>query len=235
MRLPNIYPKVHNRQERTVLSSWVSECGKRTKQEDRYGEVTGECFVLADGVGGLPSGELASSTAVETALWAYRASKAKPYSWKDRRLLIHRIFRAAHAAVRANVHGATDSATTLLVVIVGELKVHVGHVGDTVLYLFRNQSIRLLTEPDRSTDTVVTKAIGVPKKPTEPTILVFEPEKNDILILLTDGIFDWVTPDDIIKEIMKEQTDEERLHHLVTLAVNLGSSDNMTGGIIRIQ
>ena len=45
---------------------WGQRPGGRTQQEDRFGNFGDECFVLADGVGGLPHGEVAAELAVET-------------------------------------------------------------------------------------------------------------------------------------------------------------------------
>jgi PPM family protein phosphatase len=238
MRLPKASIVRQPKTGRTITSTWITDRGARISQQDVFGEEPGECFFLADGVGGLPHGDIAAKTAIDTALWAYTSSKLKPYAWKDRRLLVNRIFKSADRAIRvkAREFNGEELATTLLVVVVGGFKIHVGSVGDTVAYLWHNKTVQLLTKRDRQTANVLTKALGIGEDFPVPSITVLDHEPGDAFLLLTDGIADWVTEDELFEACTNTSftSDHQILEYLVKVAVDQGSLDNMTGGIIRV-
>src|SRR3990167_8511195 len=70
--------------------------GMRETQEDYFVNYNDECFVICDGVGGLPHGEVASKLACDTAVWAYKLVRQRRTYWKDRKLFLKRIFRTTN-------------------------------------------------------------------------------------------------------------------------------------------
>src|ERR1700690_171609 len=129
----------------TIFSAFVQDQGERDSQEDAFYQEKDECFALADGVGGMPHGQVAAQLAAEAAVWTYKLTKFKPFYWNDKKLLAGRIFRSANWRVynkRREVGFEDGLASTLLVVLVSDRKFYVYHAGDTVAILYRNNTLR---------------------------------------------------------------------------------------------
>jgi len=89
----------------------------------------GAVAVLADGVGGMHKGEVASRLAVETALKTFRDAT----EGQSEQQLLTRIFNAANLAVYdkgMENHGKSRMATTLAAVVLRNNEITVGNVGD---------------------------------------------------------------------------------------------------------
>src|SRR5690349_11578970 len=104
----------------------------------------GAVAVLADGVGGLNRGEVASQLAVETALQAFREAP----DGKSPQQLLSQMFNAANLAVYdkgMEDHGKSRMATTLCIAVFRNNEVVVGNVGDSRVYLVHKGEIRQLS------------------------------------------------------------------------------------------
>src|SRR5215470_16958506 len=103
----------------------------------------GAIAAIADGVGGLSSGDIASRMAVDIALNTFKTSpkggKATP--------ILTQIFNEANLDIYNFGMQAEQRrmATTLSVCIFRNKEVAIGHVGDTRIYLVRNGQIKRLT------------------------------------------------------------------------------------------
>jgi serine/threonine protein phosphatase PrpC len=115
----------------------------RTSNEDRcYTDDERGVFLVVDGIGGHPGGEIAAEIAVDTIRLALLNSRG-PAAW-----------RVQSAIVEANnvIHKAADAnpawsgmSCVLTLALVEDNRVTVGHVGDSRLYLIWNGAIRKLT------------------------------------------------------------------------------------------
>src|SRR5207247_5119649 len=105
--------------------------------------VHGSIAAVADGVGGLSSGEIASQMAIDIALNTF---KTAPRGGKPNPIL-EQIFKEANLDIYNFGLEAEQSrmATTLSACIFRNKEVSVGHVGDTRVYLVRNGQIKRLT------------------------------------------------------------------------------------------
>lgn len=132
---------------------------KRTHNEDSYAIIPEENLVIvADGMGGHASGEVASKMAVEAmkeffeatakdpdATWPYKMDKNKSY--EENRLATGvklanlRIYEAAQREPRYRGMG-----TTIVVCLAVREGLIIGHVGDSRLYRIRGKAIDQLTE-----------------------------------------------------------------------------------------
>jgi serine/threonine protein phosphatase PrpC len=117
-------------------ASILSEPGGRPYNEDRCGYVAcggSHCWVLADGLGGHGSGEVAAALAVEAILSDFQTSAEISTS----RMLA--CLSSGHAAVVAgqNGNGAhSQMYTTAVVLMAAQGFACWGHVGDSRLYYF---------------------------------------------------------------------------------------------------
>ena len=108
-------------------------------------EKQGSVALLADGVGGLSKGEVASRLAVDTALDMFRQTPpGLDPPGTLRRMFLAACARVHDASLREN-QGKT-MATTLVVTIVRNRVAHIAHVGDSRAYLIRKKKIFRLTK-----------------------------------------------------------------------------------------
>src|SRR4051812_46197915 len=132
---------------------------KRNDNEDNFLMLPEEhLFVVADGMGGHSSGEIASKIAVEElaeffrltakdldATWPYKMDKTRNYD-ENRlatgiKLANMRIFERASAEQKFKGMG-----TTIVTVHFAQHGAYVGHVGDSRVYFFRAGVLKQLTE-----------------------------------------------------------------------------------------
>ncbi|OZC02725.1 PP2C family protein-serine/threonine phosphatase [Rubricoccus marinus] len=153
----------------------LSHAGGRATNQDCAGwrEADGAtCWVLADGLGGHASGEVASEAAVEGALTAF---ENRPGTDAE---TVQRCINRAQSVVRTLQEGSPslDSMRTTLVVAVARgQQVRWGHVGDSRLYHFREGRIA-----GRTTDHSVPQAL-VEAGEIGPADVRGHPDRNRLL------------------------------------------------------
>ena len=226
--------------EEPVICAGGQLIGGRTKQKDSFAIFRNECVVVADGVGGMPHGDIASRLAVETAIWGYKQIRLRPFYWRDKKLFIKRIFRSTNLAVwqKQKEDGYSDGlATTLSVIIIGSQKCWAGTVGDSRVILYRDGLIDFLTPPDANSTGFLTRAIGTQRLGIIPHIAVERFVAKDIIIAATNGITDFISEDEMraICEICGDTKESlsNAVEHIITSAGHHGSTDNMTVVIVK--
>ncbi|HAA57540.1 MAG TPA: Stp1/IreP family PP2C-type Ser/Thr phosphatase [Myxococcales bacterium] len=141
-------------------SAGLTDVGrKRGHNEDAlFLDRENNLFIVADGMGGHASGEVASQLAVETLFqffqetgkdknrtWPYKMDKS--YSFEENRLMVgvklanKQIFGRAQMDLRLKGMG-----TTLVSTFFQGNRVLIGHVGDSRVYVIRGSEISQLTE-----------------------------------------------------------------------------------------
>ena len=225
----------------------VSRKGGRKQNEDRMGYCyTRESglFLLADGMGGHPEGEVAAQLALQTfsALFQRRAHPLldDPAEFLKSALLAahHRIFSYA------NEKGMLDTPrTTLVAVIVQQSRATWIHCGDSRLYLVRDGELHSRTR-DHSyaehADRMPQNAVQFNRNvlftcvgsPTRPIFDLGEPialQQGDRLLLCSDGLWGNLTDADIT-EMLSRQTVSLSVPEMVDQALIRGGvgSDNVT-------
>jgi serine/threonine protein phosphatase PrpC len=196
---------------------------------------------VADGMGGHPGGEIASSLAVAVVEAAFTGRSADE---------LEAAARAANRAVfeRAAADEQLDgSGTTLCAVGLtngGDLAVV--NVGDSRAYLFRNGSLQRLTDDhsitgelvqrgeltereaaDHPLHGILTRALGVAKT-VEVDTVVRSAHAGDRLLVCSDGLFNEV-PEQVMQSLLETTEDPERAADLlVDHALSNGGHDNVT-------
>src|SRR5512135_416139 len=211
----------------------------------------GAVAVLADGVGGLNYGEVASRLAVETALKTFRETTGE----QSPQQLLTKMFNAANLAVYdkgMEDHGKSRMATTLAAVVLRNNEITVGNVGDSRVYLVRKATIKqlstdhtytgmqqkfgLISEQEAKTSdkrSVLTRSVG-----HEPVIRVDVETatvfKGDKVVLCSDGLYAHVA-DSEIAEIVSRLSPAQACRQLVALAEQRGTDDNLSVQVIQIN
>jgi protein phosphatase len=248
---------------------WAAETAKgrvRDVQEDSWlaVEMGGasaaggfDLFVVADGMGGMSAGEVASALAVRT--FAYKLagelSGQETSSGSDDLVDAGRVaFRAAADAVQsyASAHpAASDLGTTLTAVCISGSAALIVHAGDTRCDLIRNGEIRQLTADHTVTARLVEigelnadEAALHPQRSTlyrslsagrraEPDVSIEELEGDDWLVLTTDGVHGLVGPEHMLASVVESPT--RAAHALVADSLLAGGHDNATALVVRVR
>lgn len=224
----------------TVLFATSQLIGERDNQEDFVDHYLDECFALADGVGGMPHGDVAARVAVESAIWGYKLIRQRRTYWQDKRLFIKRIFRSANISVfqkQREPQFREGLATTLVVGIIGGRNFWLGSVGDSSVFLYRNGSLKKLTTPDIDEQGYLTKIIGTSRYGLTPQFITGNWLAGDALLLVTDGVTNFISEEEI-EEIVKDcghnqKTIDQAARAFCLTAQENGSPDNMSVVLVK--
>jgi serine/threonine protein phosphatase PrpC len=239
---------------------------KRTHNEDYlYLPDEERLVIVADGMGGHASGDLASRLAIDTLVDFFRATQDEPdITWpflldRDNRLHENRLVTGVKLANLKIFEAAQRNArfrgmgTTIVACFFCDDHVLVGHVGDSRVYLLRDGKLRQLTEdhsllndyikmkritPDE-VDRFPHKNVIVRalgmKETVAVDILHDEPQVGDIFLLCTDGLSGMVTDDDLGKLVLAEKDLDRCCERLIEAANTAGGADNITVALARIE
>jgi protein phosphatase len=232
-----------------VLVSALSDIGcVRSNNEDFFGydESLG-IYVVCDGMGGMASGEVASSRSVAAILesFAQSATSGLPISTR----LLHAINNAnTDVWEKGQIPEHKGMGTTVVVAAVDGSKLILGNVGDSRAYLLKdgqctqltvdhsyvNELIRngtLTLENAHTVDlqgmeSIITRAIGVAAE-VEPDFFSVELSPGTGILLATDGLSRYVHQDEI-SSILSSATFETACANLIQVAKERGGLDNVT-------
>ncbi|MDD8025311.1 MAG: protein phosphatase 2C domain-containing protein [Acidobacteriota bacterium] len=206
-------------------------------------------LAVADGIGGHSSGEVASATAIAAVRDAVseRLGAAGPVPGPAG--LLEEAFGKANEAVfqlataRDHMNGM---GTTLVAVLVAGEKAAAANVGDSRLYLVREEvlsqitvdhswaadqlRLRLMTEADVNRSpfrNVVTRSIGGAEPPAIDTFEI-DIRTGDRLLLASDGLFGPLEDKDILKPFRRKRKPEGICRALIRAACKAGGRDNIT-------
>jgi serine/threonine protein phosphatase PrpC len=226
----------------------ISRKGGREKNEDRMGYCyTRESglFVLADGMGGHPEGEVAAQLALQTVSALYQ-KEARPIVRDVTEFLSTSLMAAHHQIIRyASEKGMLDTPrTTLVAAIVQGTSATWVHCGDSRLYVVRDGELLTRTRDhsyleqqsgagvvrlDRINRNILFTCLGSPTKPvfdvTGPVTL----QQGDKILLCSDGLWGSLSDIEIVRHL-STQSVSDAVPDLVEAALRNGGdhSDNVT-------
>ncbi len=135
--------------------------------------------------------------------------------------------------------------TTFNAVFIFDKNMKIINIGDSRTYLIRESEIYRLTKDhslfqeniDKGLSdeneienlipkNIITKAVGI-KENIEQDIYTFDLKNNDRVILVTDGIHDLLSDEEIFKIMSKERIDRS-YEKLIKICKQKGEFDNMT-------
>jgi protein phosphatase len=222
--------------------------GQRTNNEDRcVADQERHVFLVADGMGGQDAGERASGLAAEI---IPRAVRDRLTAQVDAGQAVQQALEEAHQAIMKEGQHQQSSrrmGTTAVVAVQEKDQVYVAGVGDSPAYLVRGDRIEQLTvdhtvadalarngtitaEQARSSPwrNVLYKFLGCAEMTEGAEVHPFTPQAGDRLVLASDGLAGFVSHDDL-REGARQFPDPQRwADHLVGLALERGSKDNVT-------
>lgn len=235
MRFLDPYSLRREMPKETVLFAASQLTGKASDQEDFFLNFNDECFAVADGVSEFDHGEVAAKLACETAIWAYKHIRQHRYYWLDKKLFMKRIFRTTNMAVwqkRREKGFEGGLATTLLTVMVGAKHVWIGSAGDSAAWLVHEGEVKRLTRETTEFERIPARSLGLKRLGLIPDFIASPFDPGDALVLMTDGVSDYLTVQDVITSAgASGDTVEDLTNAAVSLlhsAKTNGSEDNMT-------
>lgn len=232
---------------------------KRSHNEDYFSLIEDEqVFMVADGMGGHASGEVASKMAAEAMSEFYQRTKDEEATWPykmDRslnytenrlvcgiKLANYRIFHAAASDIRFKGMG-----TTLVVCLLQGEKAYLAHVGDSRIYRIRKDKIDQLTRDhslledykDAKPDMTAEEEKNFPHKnvitralgmreTVQVDIASFDLEDGDTFLLCSDGLSGMIEDDQILELVKGAENLEAGVAALVDRANRNGGVDNVT-------
>lgn len=210
---------------------FLTNKGQREKNEDAYGNVSDEFFVIADGLGGRPAGEVASKIAVESAISVYKASEKE-----NPQVLLKNIFRKANEEILYQANSQSEwlgMGTTVLCSLIKLNEIILANLGDCRAYIFSEGKLSLKTKDDRDDWGTLLEALGM-EEDINPRLSKVGVKKDDIILLCSDGLFDFVKDKPIEKILESNASLEDKARGLIDVALQFGSTDNITVGLIKI-
>lgn len=210
-------------------------------------------FVVADGMGGHQAGDVASK--LGTVTFVHRYNELREANTPIPEALRESISRAneeilekATADLKKRGMGTTFSA-----VVLTDMKAHIVHVGDSRIYITRdNEIVRLTTDHtfvekmveegrlteeearDHPQKNILYMSLGARQSFVPELSESFNLKKGDILVLCSDGLNNMVT-DAQIKEFVTNHPPQKAVEKLVKLANENGGIDNITLLVILVD
>ncbi len=203
--------------------------------------------VLADGMGGLNAGEVASTEAVAAVMRHVRRCAERLTT--DPEGVLDEAVQIANRAVHELASSRRDYAgmgTTLVAVFVAETEMVAAHVGDSRAYHYGDGVLTRVTTdhslvqhlvatgvlsaeqarraPNRN---IVTRALGV-SEDIECDLNRFELHPGDMVLLCSDGLSDMLDDSAIAAICAAHDSPAARVHALVAAALEAGGLDNVS-------
>lgn len=224
-------------------------------------DVRGHLLVVADGMGGVAGGEIASGLAVETITWYVTNTMPWFYRRQDgREQELEAELRVAVEACRRTVKDAASATTfrhmgtTLTLAYVLWPRMYVVHAGDSRCYVVRggkpHRMTRDHTVAQRAVDAgemtptqaersplshTLWNCISGASEGTDPDIYRTTLEPGDAVLLCTDGLTRKLAEEEIVELVRGADTPEAACRNLVAAANDAGGEDNITVVVARVR
>ena len=210
-------------------------------------------FIVADGMGGHQAGDVASKLGTETFTKVYRDLREKNNPINE---VMQQSIKEANAAILAKA--STDISkkgmgTTFSALVLLDMKAYIVHVGDSRIYLIREDNIQKITtdhtfvekmmEEGRLSEeearnhpqkNILYMSLGARESFAPIIIEDLEINNGDLFVMCSDGLNNMVSDDTIMEYSLSHNTPGELVEDLIKLANDKGGTDNITIQAIRV-
>ena len=216
----------------------------------------GALMVVADGMGGMNAGEVASELAVNSLKESFSAMESLPGDigqfLKD---AIVKADKEIKDYIEKDCSTSGMGTTVVLCWLLGSTA-HIAWCGDSRAYLFNRQTglIRLSKDHsyvqelvdkgelsaelmhDHPLSNVITRCLGDVDNRANPETRIYQLHNDDIIMLCSDGLCG-ICHDDQILDVMINHNEDpiECKNELISAALSAGGYDNVTVALARIQ
>ena len=222
-------------------------------------EISLALFIVADGLGGQDSGEVASRMATESVWHTLRESLWEPLVRGEAEFggaEIETLITEAIATANQQVYDArtarnSQMSTTITMALLLNNTAYIANVGDSRTYLWNAAGLRQITKDhslvQRLVDTQVIKKEEIYSHPqrnliyqcigdrpeVQSDVFVHELVADDRLILCSDGLWEMVHDEGIEDVMLSEMDPQTACDRLVKHANLAGGEDNISVTVVR--
>ncbi|MFY7842422.1 MAG: Stp1/IreP family PP2C-type Ser/Thr phosphatase [Rhabdochlamydiaceae bacterium] len=239
-----------------IESTGYSDIGCfRENNEDYWDEYPAKQFyILADGMGGHQAGEVASQMSTKELINGIKKINLEKLSAEqaieELKKLVIQVNQKIYNIGKSHFE-LRGMGTTLCCLLFKEEQAILANIGDSRIYLYRKHLQQLSKDHSYQQElilkfgdsyphsfkqlhkNVITKALGITPY-VEPNTKSFLVESDDIYLLCSDGLTDYVENKQIEKVLADHNSLEEAKMTLIELAKNNGSRDNITVVLLRV-
>ena len=230
-----------------------SETGKvRPDNEDNcciFDAGTARIMAVADGIGGIEGGEIASKIAIDTVTSILSSRLTDTMTEDELKEVLEDVYRKANVQILKTAladQALMGMGTTLTVAVIRERRIIVAHMGDCRGYLIHGSSMTQMTadhtyaaELLRNRSITQEEYICHPERHTLvkslgenafliPDIYVYNIIYGDVVMLCTDGLCSFVDDESIRLSLKKHNDLADCMDNLFDRAYSSGSDDNIT-------
>jgi serine/threonine protein phosphatase PrpC len=213
-------------------------------------------FMVADGVGGGPAGEVASRVAVHAAFEYLSRNTEKLNLLPAAEILENAIQKSQNALLKVmdQVPAYQGMGTTLLIAWfpANHHRLWLGHVGDCRGYLSRRGQLILLTR-DHTVFNAVRDANQLPEDPSRwpprhllsqalgssysvsPQIVERTVQPGDLYLLCSDGVYRAFELEELKEMLARPMHAQTLCETLIDSALKAGADDNLTAVAVRVR
>lgn len=217
-----------------------SVAGRRTKNEDfLHIDSNNSLWLVSDGVGGAPHGEIVSQVACNYYTRAWNDPAFADLDTKEH-LVACLEQTNAYVSELSELLGNKGSGATLTAACYANGSLVIVSVGDSRAYLLRDATLSQVSGNGRNRDdsNIIDQALGYYME-LEPEIVSFVPKPADILLICTDGVWSTQDKDDLVhalldglpsKRAISQKGNPQRMAYAVVEGSDM--SDNATAIVV---
>jgi serine/threonine protein phosphatase PrpC len=227
----------------TLQATVVTDPGLIRSNNEDSAYAGSRLIVVADGMGGLPAGELASDIVISALRDLETVDKTD-----DPLLDLRTAVRAGNLEIKKSADADEDRygmGTTCTAMLLRDDQLAMVHVGDSRAYLFRDGVLTQVTVDDTYVQmlveageleasevryhpqrSLVTQALQ--GGPYEAHASLADPLPGDLLLICSDGLTDVITDETIAQVFETCPMPQEAAERLVKLTLAAGAPDNVT-------
>ena len=211
-------------------------------------------LVVADGMGGLNAGEVASAIAVEQVQREFMDADLKKIAHSEKKIenFLFEIIEKADAAIKQRVNDDPSTkgmGTTIILAWIIDNKIHLVWCGDSRAYIFNKDSGLRRISKDHSyvqqlvdagkldeesafnhpNSNIITRCLGDYRGKANPEYKSYILSQGDYVLLCTDGLCG-ICRDEKILEVFNTNSEDIEVckQQLISDALNAGGYDNVT-------
>lgn len=247
-----------------IAACGITDIGKnRQRNEDAFLiDEQLNFYVVCDGMGGQAAGDVAALKATEFIAEHLRNNATVLSDVQASQQACYKLVQLAETTTIATcrqLHALASSqpqyagmGTTMTMLIIAGNKAVMAHVGDSRLYLLRDQELHLLSSDHNMANEMLqrgiltlaefethpfrhylTRSVGSGEA-VEPEVLLFDILTGDTLLLCTDGLSRYIEDDREMAGLLQQDRFASIPQQLVKIANDRGGHDNITAVAIRV-
>ncbi len=227
---------------------YASDKGIKSDNEDFFGSLIPEepqltlkgiAAAIADGMSGSDAGKQASHCCVISFLSDYYST---PDSWSVKHAgqkILSATNSWLHSQGQSRFESAKGMVSTLSIIVLKSTTAYIFHIGDSRIYRLRQGNFEQITRDHRiwiKEKNYLNRAMGIDPC-LEVDYLSLPLEKDDLFLMTTDGIHDFIDEKNLKKLLIAQEAVDLTLiaEKILQQAAQSHSDDNLTCQLIRID